>query len=269
MVHESDLPVPDAAFRWCREPWGHTLRCQPLARIAQHVFTTRQLQLRGADGHAVPWMQAVAAVGATSDDLVRAKQVHGRTIRVIRPGADKPAEVAIIPEADVVMSDHRGIVAAVQVADCVPLLMADPRSGAVAAVHAGWRGTLAGVAAAAVDRMTREFGTRASDLIAAIGPSIGPCCYEVGGEVVDAFAATGASDAQMGRWFIRADDSVHLDLWSVTRDQLTAAGVTLQHIHICRLCSKTHSHIFASYRADGPTAGRMAALIKVAALEGE
>jgi YfiH family protein len=265
MSDDRDLPSPDPAFHWRRESWGYSLRCEPLARWAEHLFTTRQLELRGADSSSNEWSQALAAVGATRDDLLRVKQIHGRTVRVVRQGSNRSAEVSVRPDADAIVSHDPGSVLAVQVADCVPLLMVDTQLGAVAAVHAGWRGTLAQIAAAAVETMTREFGTRPRDLVAAIGPSIGPCCYQVGREVTDAFAASGATEAQLARWFRHIDDDVRLDLWTVNRDQLVAAGVAPERIHVCGLCTRTHSHHFDSYRAHGPGAGRMAALIQTPA----
>ena len=205
----------------------------------------------------------MAALGAGPGDLLRVRQVHGSSVRVVRRGADRATEGAAQPDGDALISNEPATVAAVQVADCVPLLMADVRSGAVAAVHAGWRGTLARVAATAVHTMAREFGTRSVDVIAALGPSIGPCCYDVGEEVVGAFLAAGASDEQMARWFVRSGAVVRLDLWAVNRDQLRDSGVASERIHLCRLCTKTHSQIFDSVRADGPNAGRMAGLIRV------
>ena len=262
MMDAPDLPFPDPAFHWSRETWGYALRCEPLARWAQHLFTTKQLKLRGAERASAEWSHALAAVGATGDDLLRVRQIHGRTVRVVTHGRNRAVEVSAKPDADAIVANEPGLVLAVQVADCAPLLMADTRLGAVGAVHAGWRGTLAGIAAAAVEAMTREFGTHPGDLVAAIGPSIGPCCYQVGSDVTDAFAAAGASAAQLARWFVRAKHDVRLDLWAVNRDQLSAAGVPLERIHICGLCTRTHAHIFDSYRAHGPAAGRMAALIK-------
>jgi YfiH family protein len=146
------------------------------------------------------------------------------------------------------------------------MLIADRGCGAAGAVHAGWRGTSAGIAATAIETMTQEFGTAASDLVVAIGPSIGACCYEVGDELRDAFRSAGATDDQLARWFWRtATGSLRLDLWTANRDQLVAAGVPADRIHIAGLCTQTHAHLFESYRAAGVAAGRMAALIRVPA----
>jgi YfiH family protein len=257
-----NLPSPASAFRWSRETWGSALRCEPLGHVAQHLFTTRQLQLRPFERQRDAWVEAVHAVGGAASDLKRIRQVHGRTVHVARPGLD-PLDVAP-PDADAIVSGRAGDVLAVQVADCVPLLLADPRTGAAAAVHAGWRGCAAGIATATVQTLAAEFGVRAIDLVAAVGPSIGACCYEVGPELLDAFRQSGATDAQLSRWFTRTErGSLRLDLWAVNRDQLIDAGIPPAQIHLSNLCTLTHASIFDSYRAQGPNAGRMAALIRV------
>jgi YfiH family protein len=170
----------------------------------------------------------------------------------------------VLPEADAVISDVPGLVVGVQVADCVPLLMADRHSRVVAAVHAGWRGTCANIAGTTVRAILNEFATAPADLVVAIGPSIGRCCYEVGPDVMDAFRRAGASDTQLASWFA-ASSPTHsrLDLWTVNHDQLVAAGVPSANVHSSNLCTKTHLEWFDSYRADGAKAGRMAALIRV------
>jgi YfiH family protein len=268
------LPPPDPAFHWSAEPWGHALRCRPLAAIAQHAFTSKQLQLRpttGADrssagsndAYLLAWTQAAASVGAGVEQLRRVKQVHGNCVRVLKDGETGPDDAEQRPEADAMVANAAGVVLTVQVADCVPLLMADMRSGAVAAVHAGWRGTAANVAAAAVTAMSKAFDSRPFDLVAAIGPSIGPCCYEVGASVRDAFSAAGASTDQVARWFREGDGRPGLDLWAANRDQLEQAGLAPERIHVCGLCTKTHRAMFESYRVDGEQAGRIAALISV------
>ena len=256
-----NLPAPDPAFHWSHETWGAALRCDPLTQVAAHVFTTRQLPLRPFERQSAAWAAAVRAVGGAVDDLARIRQVHGRTVRVAH-GGDSVSVGA--PDADAIVSSAPGCVLAVQVADCVPLLLADPRTGAVGAVHAGWRGTAARIGPAAVDALTREYGTQPADLIAAVGPSIGACCYEVGLELPDAFRQAGATDVQLARWFSRTDGgSLRLDLWAANRDQLLEAGIPAGRIHLSSLCTQTHATVFDSYRVEGPNAGRMAALIRV------
>jgi len=206
------------------------------------------------------------AIGAES--LALARQVHGRNAVVVRDGTPVPANR---PEADAFVSNSATVGVAVRVADCVPLLIADRRNTAVAAVHAGWRGTAARVAVAAVDAMSREFGSRPADLIAAIGPSIGACCYDVGTELVDAFAAAGHERFLIDRWFLapppprgsRERATLRLDVAGANRDQLVLAGVPEEQIHLSGLCTAMHLDVFTSYRAEKDKAGRLVAAIRV------
>jgi YfiH family protein len=270
-----NAPTPDPTFRWSVEPWGLALRCQPLESAAQHLFTTRQLELRASrdvpaqvrrqtsdseDG----WVLAARSVGGEVGRLMRLRQVHGRGVRVLRRDAIDPVDAAARAEADAMVSDAPGVVLAVQVADCVPILISNPGGTVVAAVHAGWRGTAAGVARAAIRTMGEEFGTPADELLVAFGPSISPCCYEVGSELIDAFRTGGASDEQIDRWFTRTPSgSLRLDVAAANVDQIQAAGVARDRIFQAGLCTKTHNQWFDSYRAAGPRAGRMAGLIRV------
>ncbi len=262
------LPALNPAFRWSHEPWGHGLRCRPLESIAQHLFTTRQLALRPVEGRPDQaeraWAQAAASLGASLDQVRRVKQVHGRTVRVLARTESLACDADDRPEADAQVSDRPNLVLAVQVADCVPLLIADSRTGAVAAVHAGWRGTCAGIAGAAVAAMAQAFAAQPQDLVAAIGPSIGGCCYEVGTDVLEAFRANGVSDGDLSRWFSRmTSGSLALDVSAANRDQLQAAGVPVSQIYVAGLCTRTHAAVFDSYRAAKEHAGRMGGLIRV------
>ena len=256
-------PVPDG-FVWTTESWGVALRSVPLGAIAPHLFTTRQLQLSSPDDGA----RLGVAIGA--EGVVMARQVHGRQVVVIREGDAVPG---VAPEADVFVSAASRIAVAVRVADCVPLLMADRTRGAVAAVHAGWRGTAARAAVAAVEALEREFGTRPADLVAAIGPSIGACCYEVGTDLVDAFAAAGHERHLIDRWFLapapprgsRERPKLRLDVAGANRDQLVLAGVPEEQIHLSGLCTAMHLDILTSYRAEKEKAGRIAGVIRAMA----
>jgi YfiH family protein len=251
-------PTPGGEFRWQNGPSGLVLDCAPLARVARHAFTSRQLQLRGeaSDG----WTRTAAAVGCAVDALHRVRQVHGAGVRVVA-GAEPDA--APRPEGDALVTATPGQALAVVTADCVPILLADPLSGAVAAVHAGWRGTAADVTGAAVDALARHWNVPPARLVAAIGPSIGACCYDVGEELVGAFAAAGHDETARAAWFARdAAGRLRLDLWSANRDLLVRAGLSAANVHVAGLCTKTHLTWFESYRAEGAAAGRLAAIIK-------
>jgi len=253
------LPQPDSTFHWTSEGWGDALRCRPLDAAAQHVFTSRQLAL--PDDAA--WRAALASVASTPDRLMRVKQVHGNTVRVLKRGAVPAGASTQRPDGDAIVSNEPGLALAVMVADCVPILLCDPIRGAAAAIHAGWRGTCARVASRAVTAMQTQFGCDAADLIAAIGPSAGPDDYEVGESLIDAFLSAGHARTDVDRWFIQSGAKPHLDLWSANRDQLVASGIRAENIHVCGLSTVSHPDVFDSYRVDGDRAGRMAGLIVV------
>ena len=248
------LPAVPDTFYWTDQSWGAALRCRPLEAVALHLFTTRQLELSSQ----TDWARVAAAVGAAH--VATLTQVHGREVVVIRSAGN----AAKRREADVLVSDDPDTAVAVRAADCVPLLIGDPRSGAVAAVHAGWRGTAAGAATAAVEALAREFAAAPGDLIAAIGPSIGPCCYEVGPELKDAFLAAGHPRKQVDRWFTTPENATRprLDAWAANRDQLMAAGVLEENIHTCGLCTASNLELFPSFRIEKDRAGRIAGTIK-------
>jgi len=256
----TSLPdVPDA-FAWSAEAWGAGLRCAPLQALTPHVFSTRHLSLSSHHGPA--WLEAAVA----SRTVASVRQVHGRHVVVVRDGTGPDPGV----EADVLVSSDTDIAVSVRAADCVPLLMADRARGVVAAVHAGWRGTAASAAVAGVEALGREFGSRAADLVAAIGPCIGACCYEVGPELVDAFAAAGHERHLIDRWFVslppprgsRARGPLHLDVAGANRDQLLLAGVPPDQIHVAGLCTAMHLDVLTSYRAEKEKAGRLVAAIR-------
>jgi YfiH family protein len=246
------LPEVPESFTWAESSAGPILRCSPLAAIARHGFTTRKLQLSSPED----WDRLAAAIGTTT--VLTVNQVHGRAVVAVSDGAPlTPAR----PDADALISRDENRAIAVRAADCVPVLLADPVTGAVAAVHAGWRGTAAGVVTAAVEAMAREFGVAPSNLIAAIGPSIRPCCYEVGSELVDAFAAAGHPRHLVDRWFALRNKRLTLDVAGANRDQLMLAGVPRSQLHDCGLCTAMHLDVLTSFRAEKEQAGRLAAAI--------
>jgi len=257
------LPKPNDAFAWVQATAGPALVCGALEPYAAHLFTTRAWPLGTAvDGNrAAAWGDVAAALGADGAHLVRLHQVHGASFIARKRGDVARKELA---DGDIVVSDDPSLVLAIQTADCVPLLIADSRTGAVAAAHAGWRGLAAGVPRVAVGALADTFGSRPSDLIVAIGPSISAPKYEVDDVVRAAFAAAGHADAQLGRWFIAGERPAHwqFDGWASARDQLETAGVPSAQIHLSGLCTASHPDILPSYRRDGKAAGRIAAAIR-------
>lgn len=150
------MPTVVDGFHWTEEPWGRALRSRQLGEVADHFFTSLPLRLRGENGDEErDWGRVAETIGVGRDRLLRLKQVHGNRAVVVRAGEAPPAGQS--PEADIILSNDPGLALAVQVADCVPLLMADRVSGVVAAAHAGWRGTAANVAGTTVAALAREF----------------------------------------------------------------------------------------------------------------
>jgi YfiH family protein len=194
---------------------------------------------------------------AAGAPLFTAIQVHGADSARVRAG-DAPGDVAGV-RADGLVSDARGVALAVFVADCIPALLADPRTGAFAAVHAGWRGTVAGVLPAAVRALHEHFSARAEDLRVALGPAIGPCCFEVGPEVVEAFER-GLPGARAAGVFVDAAPAVagktHVDLKAANRLLLERAGVAPAFIDAGAECTSCDRARFFSFRRDRGLTGQ-------------
>jgi len=244
-------------FEWVEGPAGRILRCHVMLRLAPHVFTSRNLEFRqetlGGD-----YARLGEVLDVKPDDIIRVKQVHGRTVVTVRPGET----LAEPPDADAIVSVDPSRAVSVRVADCVPILIADRQGRVVAAVHAGWRGTCAGVATAALEAIQEE-GVPAADLVVAIGPSIGPCCYQVDDKVRTAFLGMTPDAA---RWFTE-DGPGHwrLDLAQANVDQLEDGGVPRDAIYVAPMCTADRLDRFFSFRAEGARTGRMVAAIKLPA----
>ncbi len=201
------------------------------------------------------------AVGSDGP-LYVARQVHGAAVARVRAG-DDPAAVARI-EADALITDDLNVALGIFVADCIPALIVDPRTGAVAAAHAGWRGTVAGVLPAVVRALVDELGARPDDLRVVLGPAIGACCFEVGAEVVREFeTALGEAAAGVitpsprgatGKW--------HVDLKAANRILLERAGVAAEAIDAGPDCTHHDRARFFSYRRDGETGQLMGVVVR-------
>jgi len=185
----------------------------------------------------------VASALAGSGRLLLLQQVHGARVRRA-PWTGRP-------EADAAVAEAPGLLLGIETADCLPVLVVDPVRRAVAAAHAGWRGTASGVAREAVAALVAG-GSRTGDLIAATGPGIGPCGYEVGDELRSAFGERGA-------YFFRPGPRgrPHLDVRAANERQLREAGIPEARIHRVDDCTRCRADLYHSYRRDGKQAGRM------------
>jgi len=217
-----------------------------------------------------------SALGAANFHLAALKQIHSDVIHLVSPSVKDPCK------GDASATNRAGILLAIQTADCVPILLVDPRKRAVAAIHAGWRGTLARITEKAVGRMQLEFGSNPAHLLAAIGPSIGPCCYEVAADFVTKFTAQFADaqdyfdEARTGdepnplQWLNMKPPghqpppkNVRLNLRKANRSQLLAAGLRHQNIFTSDLCTACRTDLLFSHRREGPLSGRLMSVIGI------
>ncbi len=221
----------------------------------------------------------VEAAGAPQESpmrLVTARQTHSKIVKAIGEeglsgNLETPEGKAVI-EADGLVTDIPGLLIAVGTADCVPVLLVDPVNRAVGAFHAGWRGTVARIVEHGIDLMRQEYGATPQSLVAAVGPSIGACCYAVGEEVRDQFACEFAYGRDL--FTTRPSDSgaapkLFVDLWEANRRQLLEAGIAAEQIAVigeCTACTRLASRQrkYFSHRAEHGVAGRMLNAIGIA-----
>ena len=186
-------------------------------------------------------------------------QTHSANLRVVR---DREEAQRDTERCDALTTGAPRILLAVKTADCVPVIIGDPRTGACAAIHAGWRGTLASIATRALERLSAEYGTRAEDARAAIGPAALQCCYEVGSEVIEAFHEAFPQEAAALFIPTRARHA-RIDLHRANREQLIAAGLRPERIHTLPLCTMCRTDLFFSYRREKRERGRVGRLLSV------
>lgn len=193
--------------------------------------------------------------------LVQAGQIHGIGVKAVgqdERGAGARERSTVLPPADALITDEPDVFLLACFADCVPLLFFDPVRRAVGVAHAGWKGTVAGMAAATVSAMEQTYGCRPADLLVVIGPSAGPCCYEVGPEVI---AAARSAFSEQPTVLPGIDGRTHFDLWTANHVTLCKAGVLPANIAITNYCTIHHADRFFSHRATGGATGRFGAVI--------
>lgn len=191
-------------------------------------------------------------------------QTHGAGIRLVhnlQEAKPKPGVLGDDEYCDALVSNTPKILLAVKTADCVPVLIGDPKTGAFAAVHAGWRGTSQSIVARTIERLQKEYDTRAEDLRAAIGPAANDCCYEVGSEVIDLFKER----FPQTDYLLTPTRQGHarINLHRANRDQMALAGVSTDRIHIAPLCTMDRTDLFFSYRREKNIHGRVGRLLSV------
>lgn len=229
-------------------PAGIAARARVLGRdVAPFQHSALESRLSAPAGEAGFLSLGLGHGGAA--EPARLEQVHGNRVAVVSgPGLTRAADAAV--------TGVPGLPITVRTADCVPVFIAGPAG--VAVIHAGWRGTAAGIALAAARELLAITGHAPRDLAALIGPSIGPCCYDVGPEVAAAFDAAflvpgRARGSPAGR--------PRLDLWRANRAQLEAAGIPAGRILEARICTRCHQHLYHSHRGSGGRKGRIDAVI--------
>ncbi len=194
----------------------------------------------------LPWVDhgfgtRISSGWPDTTDLATVRQIHSDIVLVAE-------HTGCIGEGDALITDHPGITLSIRTADCLPVLMADHRNRAVAAVHAGWRGVASGIVPKTVEAMTDRFGTRPEDLVVAIGPGIGGCCFEVGPEVAVQFGLSGRTK---------------IDLAETISRQLRRNDGTVGQIATANLCTMCDPKLFHSYRRDREQAGRLVTTIRI------
>jgi len=217
-----------------------------------------------------------SALGATDLKLISLKQIHSDVIHLFDAAPAEPCR------GDASVTNRSGLLLAVQTADCVPILLVDPKKRAVAAVHAGWRGTLQRIVVKAIGQMQMQFKSKPADLLAAIGPSIGGCCYEVGTEVATQFQSQFAEAPEWFDEFRTGDEpnpiqwlnmmppghqpppkNVLLDLRKADRAQLLGAGLRPSNIFVSDLCTACRRDLLFSYRKEAAQSGRLLSVIGI------
>jgi purine-nucleoside/S-methyl-5'-thioadenosine phosphorylase / adenosine deaminase len=257
-----------------------------------HGFSTRPGGVSEIDGEKVLNLGAVewdkrenveenkkrfqAATGASDLEFVSLHQIHSDVVRIFDAKPNKQCK------GDALATKQVGLLLGVRTADCSPVLVVDPKKRVIAAIHAGWRGTLARIVAKTIGQMQMEFGSEPKDLLAAIGPTIGGCCYEVGTEVAADFAAKFSNASEFFDEMRTGDEpnplqwlnmmppghqpppkNVLLDLKKANKLQLLEAGVREGNIFVSELCTSCDVDRLFSYRKEGATSGRLLSVIGI------
>lgn len=235
-----------------------------LGGVSDGIFESMNLSFTRGDSHenvAENYRRFCETVGVTAERCVMTRQTHSVNVRCVT-AADAGCGVArerTYDEVDALVTDEPDLPLVILTADCVPLFFADPKRRVVAAAHSGWRGTANAIGAEVIRVMKERYGCDPKDILCGVGPSIGPCCFEVDPPVYEAFAEKPffdpvcAVDDKNGKY--------HVDLWEINRRILLSAGVPAENITVGDLCTRCFPDVFWSHRATGGERGSLAGVI--------
>jgi YfiH family protein len=279
LKREQDAALQNAGFYWREREGVRALICAPLEQDGfTNGFSTR-------GGGVSPMPQAsLNLAGFNEDDaeniyenrrrflklfvgdwtLTGCWQIHSADVRIVHNQQEAEQKARVLGDdqyCDALVSDTPRILLAVKTADCVPILIGDSTSGAFAAVHAGWRGTSTSIVRRAIEQLRQEYGARAADLRAAIGPAANVCCYEVGSEVINLFKERFPQSEHL--FTPTREGHARIDLHQANGNQLINAGVLPERIHSAPLCTMDRNDLFFSYRHEKKLNGRVGRLMSV------
>ncbi|GAA0091562.1 MULTISPECIES: peptidoglycan editing factor PgeF [Paraclostridium] len=190
------------------------------------------------------------------DNLTNNKQTHSDIVNII-----KKEDIGKIKEGDALVTNLKKTPLLVFVADCVPVAIVDPKKEAVALCHAGWRGTYSKITQKSIENMEKLYGTNPEDLVCVLGPSIGPCCYEVSKDLIEKFNTIITNRDE--KFYIIKESKYYLDLWKVNELILTSCGVKKENIVNLNICTSCNSDKFHSYRKHNQTTKRLGMILEV------
>ena len=239
-----------------------------LGGVSQGIFSSMNLSFtRGDEENAVKdnYRRLSAAVGFSLEDIVTSDQTHTTNVQLV--GAEDRGKGVTRPrtykDVDGMITNVPGLVLATFYADCVPLYFIDPVHRAIGLSHSGWRGTVAKIGAVTVRRMQEEFGSKPSEIYAAVGPSICQDCYEVSEDVIEQFKENFAEEQWDSLFYGKPDGKYQLDLWEANHQIMLEAGIREEHISLPNLCTCCNPEFLFSHRASHGKRGNLGAFLGI------
>ncbi|AOT68450.1 peptidoglycan editing factor PgeF [Geosporobacter ferrireducens] len=250
------------------EETGLVISCfaSRIGGVSKKPYSSLNLGVKTADSRAniqKNYELLFKAINIPIENSVLSDQVHKDNIKIITT-ADRGKGIirdSNIFEVDGMITNEKGIALVTHYADCVPIYLLDPVNKVIGLVHAGWKGTVLRIAQKAILKMQESFGTEPKNCLAAIGPSIGKCCYEVDEPVINKF---NQNFTNLSKYvFFKENNRYNLDLWEANKNQLEEIGILQRNIIISNLCTHCNNHLFFSHRSEEGITGRMAAVLQL------